>query len=290
MPVEQRQIEFYGDEIVTVLVEVKGQLKIYVPIRAICEHLGLNWAGQLQRLRRDEILGKALSVCVIHTDRLGTREAICLPIELLPGWLFGIDANRVKLELRPKMIIYKGECFNRLWEAYQADALPLVDLKPIQADETIKILEQVRQNALAVVRLTEEQIALTNQVAAQGLRLDRASLIVRDIRTRLEVVEKRTAPPVFIRDDQAAQIFNQVKALAEFLTSKDNSKDHYGAVFGAIYRQFDISSYHRVRQGQFEAVMKFLADWHKAAETGHLEAPHQLRMFDPPTVPEQGSK
>ena len=39
------------------------------------------------------------------------REMVMLPIEYLNGWLFGIDPNRVKPELKDKIIAYQRECY-----------------------------------------------------------------------------------------------------------------------------------------------------------------------------------
>jgi len=180
VPIEQRQVDFYGDEIPAALVVLDdGETQIYVPIRPICKYLGLSWVGQRERISRDQILSKALKGVRMTRTPLeagkrggGTQEVLCLPIELLPGWLFGIDASRVKSEMQPKIILYQGECFKVLWREVQANALPLVDVRPAQHDETILALENIRQNALAVVRLTEEQIALANRLTGQPKRLE----------------------------------------------------------------------------------------------------------------------
>lgn len=42
------------------------------------------------------------------------REMTCLPLDMLNGWLFGIDANRVKPEIKDKVIAYQRECFKVL--------------------------------------------------------------------------------------------------------------------------------------------------------------------------------
>ena len=76
-PIDARTVDFYGDQILAVLVPVQDQEEIYVPLRPLCEYLGLNWSGQLQRLRRDEVLGPALqSVCVTHTNGAGDPNMI----------------------------------------------------------------------------------------------------------------------------------------------------------------------------------------------------------------------
>ncbi|MBK9052258.1 MAG: hypothetical protein IPL78_15520 [Chloroflexi bacterium] len=58
IPVAQKQVVFYGDEITAVLVKEEGQTQVYVPLRPLCDYLGLNWSGQHQRLQRDLVLSK----------------------------------------------------------------------------------------------------------------------------------------------------------------------------------------------------------------------------------------
>src|SRR4051812_39338481 len=116
IPIEEKQVSFYGDDITAVLVEVDSQEQIFVPLRPICEYLGLNWSAQLQRTRRDEVMAEALnSVFITHTEIPGVgkggREVICLSLEQLPGWLMGVSANRVKPELKDKILRYRRECF-----------------------------------------------------------------------------------------------------------------------------------------------------------------------------------
>lgn len=42
------------------------------------------------------------------------REMLCLPIQYLNGWLFGIDINRCNPEIRDTLIKYKKECYQAL--------------------------------------------------------------------------------------------------------------------------------------------------------------------------------
>lgn len=44
---------------------------------------------------------------------------VCLPLHYLNGWLFGIDANRVKPELKEKLIRYQKECYEVLWDYWK---------------------------------------------------------------------------------------------------------------------------------------------------------------------------
>ena len=79
------------------------QLQVYVPVRPICDYLGLSWSGQRERINRDSILASELRfVRVTRTKQGGNPDLLCLPLELLPGWLFGVDYSRVKAALRDK--------------------------------------------------------------------------------------------------------------------------------------------------------------------------------------------
>jgi hypothetical protein len=123
-PIEERHIDFYGDDVTAVLVPTEAAPQIYVPVRALCDYLGLSWSGQRERILRDPVLSEAVhSVRVTRTER-GERDVLALPLDLLPGWLFGISAARVREELRDKIIRYQRECFRVLWDAFKQDILP----------------------------------------------------------------------------------------------------------------------------------------------------------------------
>src|SRR5690349_13716502 len=98
VPLEARTVDFYGEEIVAMLVRIGDELQVYVPLRPICAYLGISWGSQRNRLYRDEVLRDALrSVFIMNTNpQGGDPEVLCLPLELLPGWLFGIAASRVR--------------------------------------------------------------------------------------------------------------------------------------------------------------------------------------------------
>lgn len=109
VPIEQKQVLFYDDEITAVLVQEAGQQHVYVPVRPICEFMGLSWTGQVDRINRDPVLSevkRGVRVTRIPGAGGGSQEMLCLPLEYLNGWLFGITASRVKDEIRDRLIRY----------------------------------------------------------------------------------------------------------------------------------------------------------------------------------------
>lgn len=104
-PVEQKTILFYGDELTAVKLE---DGTIYVPVRRLCDNLGLVWSGQFERIQRDEVLSEALMTIRVTRTLIAAsaraRDSLdmaCLPLDLIPGWLFGIQTGRVKQSIRP---------------------------------------------------------------------------------------------------------------------------------------------------------------------------------------------
>src|SRR5690242_8983192 len=92
VPVEEKTVDFYGDQVTAALVEAGETQEVYVPVRPLCDYLGLAWAGQFERLKRDPVMSEALrSVRVTRTEAGGKRDVVSLPLKFLPGWLFGIN-------------------------------------------------------------------------------------------------------------------------------------------------------------------------------------------------------
>jgi antirepressor protein len=119
VPTTTHEIDFYGDLLTVVTI---GDTP-YVAIKPITDFLGLDWASQRQRVQRDEVM-KEESKLVITIGADGKqREMFSLPLEYLPGYLFGINASRVKTELKEKVIRYQRECFRILWQAFQTRAV-----------------------------------------------------------------------------------------------------------------------------------------------------------------------
>jgi hypothetical protein len=256
VPVEQKVVEFYGDELTAVRVQLEGQSAVYVPVRPICDYLGVDWSAQYRRINRDPVLSSELIPCVVVTATQGQpgqrREMLCLPLDLVNGFLFGINANRVKQELRSRLIQYQGECYRVLADAFVNRTLP--DDWMQTSPETMAALQQIYENALAVARLAEEQMRMMS-------RLDKAAVIVGRHEKRIMALEAQLAPREAVTDEQAADISAKVLAVAAAMSEVEPGKNHYQGIFAELHRRFRVSSYKNVRQSQYQAVLDFLDAW-----------------------------
>ena len=117
------KIDFHGQ----VLTAVKHEGEPCVAMKPICDNLGLDWSGQLQRIKRDDVLGRVLKILPTRTEFGASRgfgenfdsEVSVLPVKYLNGWLFGLKTNMVKPEIRERLLEYKLECFDVLHKHFQ---------------------------------------------------------------------------------------------------------------------------------------------------------------------------
>jgi hypothetical protein len=106
--------------------------KPYVAIRPICENIGLTWHGQYERIKRHPVLNSSVRMTRTVAEDGKQREMIMLPLNYLNGWLFGIDAARVKPELKDRLIAYQRECFDVLADYFMPQTHGLAALPEAQ--------------------------------------------------------------------------------------------------------------------------------------------------------------
>src|SRR5258708_27165845 len=160
VPLQIQEIIFYEDKLVLALVERDGKRIVAVPLRQFCTHLGVDWSGQLQRMKRDEVLvAEMMSVVITPTliaeqdqpirGQRRSQPATCLPLDIFPGWLFTITPGRVAPEHQAKIQRYRRRCYRVLAEAFASGELfgdeddlpppPGADTLVIDADDPLAV-------------------------------------------------------------------------------------------------------------------------------------------------------
>lgn len=257
VPVVQKQVTFYEDVITAVLVEINGEEQIYIPLRPMCDYLGLSYTGQRDRIRRDPVLSENIhQVRISRSLEEGSdQEMVCLALKFLPGWLFGVSVNRIKEELREKIVRYQREGYDVLWEAFQEGRLTAgTDFEDLLASDTPAA--QAYKIASAIMKMAHQQLLLEAQLETHATQLV-------DHEQRLEEIEATLGDQGrFVTPDQASQISQAVKVIAMEL-GKRTKKNEYGAVYGQMYRQFGITGYKQLPAWQFDSAIKWLTDWYK---------------------------
>lgn len=86
----------------------------YTAMKPICENIGIDWVSQHKRIQRDEVLSSTMVIMTTVAEDGKKREMVSLPIQMINGWLFGIDVSRVKESAKQLLIKYKKECYQVL--------------------------------------------------------------------------------------------------------------------------------------------------------------------------------
>lgn len=266
IPIEQRSVEFYGDTLVGLLVPDADENQVYLPVRPLCQFLGLAWSGQFERIKRDPVLSDAIRfVRLIRTGegQVGDPEVLCLPLEFIPGWLFGVSASRVKPELRERIILYRRECYRALWNVFKHDIMPSAELVRQPPEQSGAALAY--EIATAVQHLARQQMEIEQRL---GGRIDKmahwaggVNLRLDDTDSRLSALEVQVSPRAMISEEQAAELALAVKNVGHALAAS-GIKPGYSQVYGELYRRYGVSSYKNLARGKFDEVIAWLRAWH----------------------------
>lgn len=107
-------IDFHGDEILTVSIEETP----FVPMKPIVEALGLAWSPQKRKLTWNRRYDHMITPLLTNG---GTQDMLCIPLRKLNGWLFSVNPNKVRDDVRPKLIAYQEECFEVLYRYWHGE-------------------------------------------------------------------------------------------------------------------------------------------------------------------------
>lgn len=159
------RVDFHGD----VLFAAEQDGDIFVAIKPICEALGLSWGSQYNRVTKDTILSEGIFVTKIPSPG-GVQETTLLRLDLMNGFLFGIDEDRVAPEAREKVLRYKRECYRVLYQHFSGQSKGTAGPAPDITRTTLramKLIGQIRQERDREVRAMLHK-SLTDEMASIG--------------------------------------------------------------------------------------------------------------------------
>jgi len=91
-----------------------------VPVKPICEAIGVDFKSQYQKLENDEFLSSVVVLSTTTGSDGKQYEMVCLPYEYVFGWLFTINPKNVKEEARETVAKYRIECYDALYRHFTA--------------------------------------------------------------------------------------------------------------------------------------------------------------------------
>ena len=105
----------------------------WIAVKPVCEVLNIDYIRQYKNLKEDEILRARLSKqTILLPGDTQPRKYVCLPEELIYGWIFSIQSE--SKELRE----YKLECYQTLYNHFHGTITRRRELIREKAETTIQ--------------------------------------------------------------------------------------------------------------------------------------------------------
>jgi len=133
--------------------------EIYVAIKPISEELGIEWSRQFQKLKKDERYGHMY--IPLKLSEGGLHDMLCIPHKKVLTWLFSINPNKIKPELRSKLIAFQDETEWAIYEYWTKGEVKKSDF--VGSEAFMKLHD-------SVLKLSEEKSELSQQLCIAKAR------------------------------------------------------------------------------------------------------------------------
>lgn len=126
-----------------------------IPIKPICEALGVNYTTQIEKLKSHPIYSSTIPLRGIVAADGKERVMSCLPLRYLSGWIFSIHPDNVKEEIRENLIQYQIKCNDILHDYFFGSYKKVNEQNKIEIRLLEELTEYNQQREAANKRITE---------------------------------------------------------------------------------------------------------------------------------------
>ena len=287
--------------------------------------LVLDRASQYQRMKRDRVLVAEMAAVVITTTA-GPRQhsgqqrhpVVCLPLDLLPGWLFTISSTRVHPDLQEKIHQYRQKCYRVLWEAFQRGELfseeeetavvpSTVERTVVPSGvEPIDALTQQIDNLTAIVAFLQEHRRMLLEEAGQVItvveagqqellgradhlsaQLTYVSSLLEQLVSRQETTEAKLAQINARTQRLTPAHARAVQGLVEKIVRESERRSPKGTalihaqVYGRLKTYFRAGKFDEIADERYEAVEEFARDATRSYRRRGAETGESLLTLEP---------
>lgn len=97
---------------------VADEREQFVAVKPVCEILGVDAKSQREKIDEHPLFS-SVRVLSPSTGADGkTYDMVCLPLRYFPSWLFSINPNNVKEEIRENLLEYQKKCNDILFDYF----------------------------------------------------------------------------------------------------------------------------------------------------------------------------
>jgi hypothetical protein len=141
---------------------IDGNEKL-VPVKPICEALGIDSKSQMDKIQKDEILGSTVVLSTSVGADGKNREMSCIPFKFVFGWLFTINPKNAKAEAKEQIIKYKLQCYDALFNHF-TDQSEFLEQKQLVLEKQMEEVDRIRGDFGNTKKLLDEARKKLNKV------------------------------------------------------------------------------------------------------------------------------
>jgi len=202
-------VNVLGADVITAIDETTDI--VYVAMKPLVDAMGLDWNSQREKAQNDERFNYRLIPMVGLDSKI--REMGSLALDHLPAFLYSINPNKVRKDLRDTIIAFQYETFgviNAYWRnKRKAETLHVKDsTEPDMLGVILKLVENQQRQSDAILDLVGEikkqnstpQIAPSPYLDSRSRRKLRDAITARakEIAQELHVSMNTIAPSIWI--------------------------------------------------------------------------------------------
>lgn len=130
------------------IVTVERDGEIFVPIKPVCEAIGVDAKAQRAKLQEDEFFASTGAIITSVAADEKARNMFCIRLRDVYGWLATIHPGKVAPEAREAVARYRRECYDALYEHFTCSMRRTIETNNLEID----LLKQVAEDALTKLR------------------------------------------------------------------------------------------------------------------------------------------
>lgn len=142
------------------IVTVERDGEIFVPIKPICDAIGINADGQRIKLRDDEFFNSTTEIISVVAADGKEREMYCIRLRDVYGWLATINPGKVATEAREAVSRYRRECYDVLYDHFTGSMRRTIETNNAEIELLKKINDAITEEKVAKSRRKKAEEAL----------------------------------------------------------------------------------------------------------------------------------
>ena len=151
-----------------------------VAIKPVCEILGVAYPPQFTKLKEHPVFGPTITLSITVGADGKEREMACIPLRFFPSWLFSINPDNVKEDIREHLVEYQLKCNDILYEYFfsRVDFSRKKEIVVTRAKEARDEKEEQLKIAKSELKVAENELNKALALTFEEWQADRNQLTI----------------------------------------------------------------------------------------------------------------